>query len=93
MTNITELALTYVQSYKDCFHAESTESWISRFGGLRWDNTILDHEVSEEERLNKGLRQLFVDEFTKAMLVEIKNKNVIVDENGKKKTLVKRKRD
>lgn len=90
---IIELGKYYAKSYNDCFHSESTTRWINHFADLRWVNTTSEYELSDEERNNDKLRELFIDEFTKETKKLIQEKNTIVDAKGNKKTLVKRKKD
>lgn len=90
---IIELAKQYANSYKYCFHSESTQSWISRFASSRWEHTLTDTEISDKERNDKDLRELFIKEFVKETKQLIKKKNTVVGKDGKKTTLVKRKKD
>ena len=67
-TNIKELAITYASAFKYCFSYYSTESWIRRFASARWDNTLTENEISEEELKNLKLKKEFVDTFTKSIM-------------------------
>lgn len=93
MKNIIDLAKTYASSYQDCFYSESTDSWIVRFAAARYDNTLTEIEITEEERQNKQLKSLFCNEFLKHTKEIISQKQITTDEKGNKKKLVKRKKD
>lgn len=88
---IIGLANKYVEIYTPCFHSESTERWISRFATGRWNTTLNDYEISEEERSDENLKKIFVDEFVKEMKVVVSNMNVVVDSKSGKVKQVKRK--
>ncbi|MGL4801908.1 MAG: hypothetical protein ACRC18_06555 [Cetobacterium sp.] len=92
MQKIKDLARDYANRFQDCFTIESTDSWISRFGGSRFDNSLQAYELSEDEQTSKN-REVFVNEFLieSKRLIEIRT--VKVDEKGNKTKLVKRKKD
>lgn len=92
MKKIKILAKNYAETYKDCFNNEATTKWIKRFARCRWENTVTEIEIDDEERENEKLRDLFIREFAKETqrIISERPKKPEVKET-KKKTSVKRK--
>ena len=93
MQKMINLAKDYANRFQECFTIESTDSWISRFGGCRFDHSIQPHELNEDEFTNTN-REIFINEFLLETKKIIESKNITTDKNtNKKQKLVKRKKD
>lgn len=93
MQKIIDLGKFYANSFLPCFTENSTDSFKMDFAAKRYINTTSDYELIEEERNNKELMNIFTTSFVNEVNRLLEEKNIKVDQEGKKVKLVKRKKD
>lgn len=93
MKKIRELGVAYANTYKDCFGIEATTKWVKMFAVRRWENTVTEVELTEEERCNDKYRDIFIREFNKEIqrLISERPKKIIKEDTPTKPKTVKRK--